>query len=153
MRGRIVLALVVVATVVACTRGPSDDEIREAVMLVGHATGSTVTRSVNARAELFAGSAYDDVERVVRFEQLDTGVYNLATPYASISGYVVLGETEIGEAEITLTGGPIAEIEFGYEDASPLADEWVVRGRADGRRFRIELTFDDVREFRRGADG
>ncbi len=36
-----------------------------------------------------------------------------------------------------------------YDEADPLATTWTVRGRADGQRFRIEVSAEDVTRFHR----
>lgn len=148
MLRRIGTGLLLVGALAGCSGGATEEEIRDAVLLVGHATGSTVTRSVNARAEAFAGTSYDRDRGVIRFDGLDLSVFAIDVPYTALDGEVELGETEIGRASVRLEGGPIGRLEFGYLPASPLATEWTVAGSADGREFELTHTFDDVRAFR-----
>lgn len=147
----IALRLTIVAATVAllASCGASREvEIRDAVLLVGHATGSAATRPLNASAEPFPGVTYDFETTTATFDAFDVGVFDLAIPYTTLSGVVEVVGNVIGAATVTLTGGPVEELEFSYGSSSPLATEWTVRGRADGRRFEIDLTFDDTREFR-----
>lgn len=130
--------------------GPLDDAtIREAVLLVGHATAATSTAAINPEARPPSGAAYDPGTMVASFQDTDISRFGLITVYDTLNGTVTVGRTEIAQASVRLSGGPVEELSFGYEEADPLATTWTVRGRANGQRFRIEVSAEDVTRFRR----
>lgn len=131
----------------SCGR-PDDDQIREAVLMTGHATGAVVMQSVMVDSTPYEGVTYDQATQLLEFNEFTTERFGLTSPYTRIDGTVRLGEVEIERAEITLQDGPISEISFGYDEVAPLSGEWTVSGRADGRRFRVTITMDQLRAFR-----
>lgn len=147
---RITVTLTAIALVLllAACDGPAEDDIREAVLMIGHATGAVVMQSVTADSTPYQGVNYYPEERFLEFEGFSTERFVLASSYTHIDGTVRLGALEIDRAEVTLTGGPISEIEFGYDEVKPLAGMWTVSGRADGKRFRVEITMEQLRAFR-----
>jgi hypothetical protein len=142
----------VVATAVAltgCTPGPTDEEIREAVLLTAHASGAVITRSLSANSPPFEGASYDRESGTIDLDNLDTEPFRLRSEYTAVSGSIQMGGSEIEDAVVDLEGGAVEHLEFGFEDGDPLAGEWTVEGIADGHRFQMTLTSDQVRQFRK----
>jgi|GEM_PF-3665812 len=144
-----VFAIATLSLALVSCGGPGDDEIREAVLMTGHATGAVVMQSVMADSEPYDGVSYDQATQLLEFNEFSTERFGLISPYTRIDGTVKLGEAEIERADVTLSDGPINEISFGYDEVAPLSGEWTVSGRADGRRFRVTITTEQLRAFRR----
>lgn len=143
-----VLAIIAMTVSLISCGAPSDDEIREAILMTGHATGAVVMQSVMADSVPYDGVIYDQTEQLLEFNEFSTARFELTAPYTRIDGTVRLGDVEIERADVTLYDGPISEIEFGYDEVAPLSGEWKVSGRADGRRFRVTITMEQLRAFR-----
>lgn len=145
------LLVMVMVIVAGCTSNPSEEEIREAVLVVSHAVGAVRTRSLSAKWDQFEGADYNREDSVIRFDGLDLAEFELEADYSSLSGTVDVAFGDITNADTSLQGGAVSEVEFAYLPSDPLAAEWTVAGSADGRRFEIVITGDQVRAFRQRA--
>jgi hypothetical protein len=143
-----IVAAIVLAAFSGCDQGAPGEETREAVLMTNHVIGASIQASLREGFDL-EKTEYDSDAGVVTFTETPLEQYGLDLGYTSVDGEARVRGGNLQEADLRLSGGPITELSYEFQEADPLADEWTVTGAADGSRFDFELSTEEVQAFSR----